>query len=454
MIFYNHYYGSSTGTSAGGTEIRVRPVSDPFVNDTLYGIMEAKSAGGDISLDAETCVLSGSGSAADFLEDHYLEGDTLKVLLEMQAFEDLSATGVSFHDLPSLSRIEGMIGGFPTIVRNGGNYALEGYVNQGGGASFATELHPRTAIGFNADTSMMYMVVVDGRQSHSAGIALPDLADILVDLGAWRAMNFDGGGSSVMVVGHEVQNSPSDGVERSVRNCCGVYSTAPEGTLSRLQIELDTLKIYKNASREFYVSGWDEHYNPKPVPDWSAADIRCASRTGSVSGQNGTYTFAASEHGENAYVYADLDGISGDSMYVHIRRLDPVLLSPQESLTDTLRPVRFRVRGVDEDGDTLSVDNRIFAFSVADSSVGTVSADGEFTGRSPGSTKIYVRYGGQSDSARVTVVVGEGEEALDRMESLEGWELQGEALDTTETGIGTCGPPGRDERRKGHTDRL
>ena len=57
---------------------------------------------------------------------------------------------------------------------------------------------------------------MDGRQADSHGLTLTEWAELLKKVGARDAMNLDGGGSSDLVVGGEVQNSPSDGSERSV----------------------------------------------------------------------------------------------------------------------------------------------------------------------------------------------------------------------------------------------
>jgi len=75
---------------------------------------------------------------------------------------------------------------------------------------------PRTAIGVNRAGSVMWLVVVDGRQEHySEGMDLYELAQVMRDLGCWKATNMDGGGSSIMgLTGADrrlrVMNSPSD----------------------------------------------------------------------------------------------------------------------------------------------------------------------------------------------------------------------------------------------------
>lgn len=59
---------------------------------------------------------------------------------------------------------------------------------------------PRSVIGF--DGTHLMMVVVDGRQpGYSEGLTIPELAQLMVDLGAQWAVEMDGGGSSTLVDG-------------------------------------------------------------------------------------------------------------------------------------------------------------------------------------------------------------------------------------------------------------
>jgi len=73
-------------------------------------------------------------------------------------------------------------------------------------------LHPRTAVGYSADRRTLWLVVVDGRDPGvSEGMSLHELAVLMRDLGAWEALNLDGGGSSVMLY------APADSVSPTVR---------------------------------------------------------------------------------------------------------------------------------------------------------------------------------------------------------------------------------------------
>lgn len=72
------------------------------------------------------------------------------------------------------------------------------------------ERHPRTLIGVTLDAQCI-MMVVDGRTPQSAGITLFEGSDLMMDIGAWRAMDLDGGGSSAMWLNGRIVNVPIDG---------------------------------------------------------------------------------------------------------------------------------------------------------------------------------------------------------------------------------------------------
>jgi len=110
-----------------------------------------------------------------------------------------------------------IVAGYPLLVDNG-------QVIQEACFSHMCERHPRTAVGFDATGRTAILVVVDGRWSGvSRGMTRLELAALMVDLGAVRALNLDGGGSSTLYVAGlgGVVNHPSDGSERVVSNHLG-----------------------------------------------------------------------------------------------------------------------------------------------------------------------------------------------------------------------------------------
>jgi hypothetical protein len=67
--------------------------------------------------------------------------------------------------------------------------------------------YPRAALGVSADA--LIAVACDGRRSNvDAGLTLPELAEVMVALGAERAINLDGGGSTTLVHRGHLLNRP------------------------------------------------------------------------------------------------------------------------------------------------------------------------------------------------------------------------------------------------------
>lgn len=94
-------------------------------------------------------------------------------------------------------------------------------------------MDPRTAIGVSADRKKVIMLAIDGRQAqHSNGADYPDMGKMFKAMGAYNAINLDGGGSTTFVVadasdakGFKTKNSPSNSYgEREVPNGLAIVS--------------------------------------------------------------------------------------------------------------------------------------------------------------------------------------------------------------------------------------
>lgn len=126
------------------------------------------------------------------------------------------------------------IGGGPMLVQNKAarvTWENEAFFGSGVESNIAD---PRSAIGYTADGKLILMVV-DGRSS-GRGATLPDMAKLMLDLGAVEAINLDGGGSSTMVVNNTLINRPSDGTERRVATAILLMpkSTRDTGTSGKI----------------------------------------------------------------------------------------------------------------------------------------------------------------------------------------------------------------------------
>ena len=248
IIFYNKYFGDSTFTNDFGFEAIISPSNSWMVNDTIICKVESISKNGyNTEIPDDKMVISASGLKADYLKKHFAENIPIKILLKIY---------------PSVPNLKEMVGGYPIIIEDGESLSLNP------NHAFIYTKHPRTAVGINKDSTKLLFVTVDGRQSSSIGMNLYELADLMLKLGAYHAMNLDGGGSTAMVVRNKIMNSPSDSAgERPVSNVLLVISTAPKGNLTNIRLSPKFEEVNTGGEIQFTTEGMDEFYNPIEIDE-------------------------------------------------------------------------------------------------------------------------------------------------------------------------------------------
>ncbi len=416
LILYNSYKGTTTGTNQWGKELLIAPLDGWMVNDTLrYVVEKIEDYKGSMAIPQKKSVLSAHGTAIDYFANTQV-GDTLILGLNLK---------------PNLNKLQELVGGFPQIVKNGSNYALQGYTEEGGNSSFATAYHPRTAIGYNADKTKLFFFAMDGRQDGlSRGMSLPELADFMIDQGVYEGLNLDGGGSTTIVVNGTIRNSPSDGHERPVSNALLIISSAAEGGLRHVQVEPDEQVLFRGDEVLFKATGWDEYYNPK-VLNADSVVFTVDSSLGVIA-EDGRFT--ATHNGGDGFVYLHYGSLS-DSAHIHIRGIQQILIKPDTCVTDSLHTVQFTVEATEDNGLPITLDGSNYAWCVSDVSIGSIDANGLFTPMRTGKTQVVVSYSDLTDTAQVIVENYSGQSLLDSIETLQGWKISGENMDTLLTNL-------------------
>ena len=149
-------------------------------------------------------------------------------------------------------------------------------------ANYTSSRASRTAIGITAKGEVV-MMVLDGRQlPRSAGGAMEEIAQIMLEAGCVEAVNLDGGGSSTYLSkpagkdNIELVNVPSDGYERSVATSLVAISTAaPSTAFDHAVISSDYEYITIGTSMQFNVTGVSNTGNAAPIPAgsyWRVSD--------------------------------------------------------------------------------------------------------------------------------------------------------------------------------------
>jgi hypothetical protein len=102
----------------------------------------------------------------------------------------------------------------PLLVRGGAPCATgdpEGF--SAGASQFDSDItagrYPRAALAITRRGRLL-AVAADGRSDDDAGLTLEELAEALVALGAVHALNLDGGGSTSLVCGARLRNTPRE----------------------------------------------------------------------------------------------------------------------------------------------------------------------------------------------------------------------------------------------------
>jgi len=134
-----------------------------------------------------------------------------EVLPRVQLGERLSVEADLLPLLPDpegeWDKAEHIVGGGPLLLWKGKQ--LEEPEKESISKVFFLARHPRTALGARADGTLL-LVTVDGRRpDESVGMSLPELTDLMLELGSVSAINLDGGGSTTMVIDGRVVNRPS-----------------------------------------------------------------------------------------------------------------------------------------------------------------------------------------------------------------------------------------------------
>ncbi|MBW4720013.1 phosphodiester glycosidase family protein [Saccharothrix obliqua] len=359
-------------------------------------VVELRTAAGDDPIPSDGYVLVGREAGADVLAS--LEpGQRVSV-----DYTTKTADG---------NAIKAAVGGNQLLIKDGVVVAPD------------DALHPRTAVGFSADGKKMFMLTVDGRQApFLLGLNLKDMASILKEMGAHNALNLDGGGSSTLLArtpgtaAVAVENTPSDGGERSVPNGLALYAPEGSGRLTgfwaRTAIDprrapgTDTVagghpeRVFPGLTRRLVADGYDETYGPardqarswhstRPDVGWVADGVFRAHRTGTAK----AVARRGNVRGEvELTVLGSLAGLTATA-----NRL---------SLPEVGGTGSFGVVGRDGDGFTAPVEPADLTLRYDRSVVEiTPGDDGALRVKAlkPGATSVTARVGGHTTEVAVTV---------------------------------------------------
>lgn len=380
LNLYTNAYGPRTEYCSGGTKVIIETDSIPF-NWTANCVARAKVVSferglGYTDIPAGKALLWGRGTSEDYLKSLKV-GDVIHLTLK-----------TDMRSMPGLlNNFKEMMGGSDNIILKDGQYVDDW-----------TDRHPRTCLGYTPDKKKLFLLVIDGRQTGSAGASMHEMADIFTALGASDAVNLDGGGSSIMIVNNDIINHPSDGYPRPVGNGCLVYSKAPkDDNIGNLAFAPRTYNLMAGAMITPEVMAYNKYWVLKNKK-FQDAVITCDPEIGSI--KNGVFT--ASIHPGQGKIYAtygdikceQVIGVMDGKRYI---RLDSVSV-------DDMHPYKVEVLGTNG-AFTDFVDPSIFSWKSEDTNICTIDADGNITAVKEGTTNVIATGEQFQDTIQVKVML-------------------------------------------------
>lgn len=286
---------------------------------------------------------------------------------------------------------------------------------------------PRTAVGFSEDGREMLLVAVDGRSSVSRGATIHELGELLVSLGAHRALNLDGGGSTTLLArepGHQpsIQGRPSDGVERPVPNGVGLFTAPGSGTVTGLSVaatpdDPTAHRVFPGLQRTFSAAAYDETFAPV-----ESGAVRWSSRPANLGRFAPDGVFHASTPGDGD-ARARVPGADGTTRLHVLGELTRIAAEPGRiNLPDADAEASFHVTGFDDDGYraiveppdvTLGVDDGLVEVEATDTGAFTVTAT------DTGATLVTIEVG--DHQVHLPVTVGTETIPVADLETTDGW---------------------------------
>lgn len=403
LVLFNHHLGTTTGSNAYGTELKIQLLDGEKWQTT--GTMKAKVLAkeenvGSMPLAAGYAVLSGHGSMQKELNKLNV-GDEILLTFEMRLDDEIV-------------NVAQMIGGdhYSAMILDDGEIAQSGFWN---------ELHPRTGFGVSQTRDTVMMIVVDGR-GVSAGCTTKVMAEILKHYGAWNAVNWDGGGSSCLYIRpFDQMNNGSDGKERAVTNAMFAVAHVPEvdNTIVAIAPYMPNyyLPRYGVAAPQFL--GYNK-YGVLVETNVSGVQLSCDPEVGEIL-EDGRFLASGELGGKLIATWGDIT----TELDVRIITSAPIAIRLDTIICDALHPYKVEVQGT-VGNNTVEILADALSWSSSDPDIAIVSEAGEIRGVKNGIATITGKLGSFEDKIVVKVEVAEDNKIVwDDFRDTATWELEG-----------------------------
>ena len=206
-----HIYNDLWGGSTRGHDTWTIPTEMLVRDGRVVEIVQGRFFDGPVPQGAY--ILRSHGYAADFLVQNFQPGDEIDIQYSISPDKNWTM----------------LVGGHALLVNNGARVPYTRDLAALGG------VRARSAAGISQDGRTLYLVGVERNLPYSVGLSLTNLSIFFEEIGVWKALNLDGGGSTTMVARTAGELGaatrvlqPEQTQERLVVNAIGVFSQAAD----------------------------------------------------------------------------------------------------------------------------------------------------------------------------------------------------------------------------------
>lgn len=390
-IFFNHLNGLQL--TAAGKYIKVKPLAKWVVNGPNIPCEILEISDQPLQTSATECVIFLRETKLNALDGHIKVGEKLEISQKFEA----SAWG----NIPQ-NIVQGFHG-YPSITHDGVLHEGE-YNNFENGREFENSSH--VMAGISKDKTRLY-ICLNEMSAQSTPINCVEMANWMLERGAWDIVNFDSGGSAAIAVNEKMLNLPGRGSVRPVQDAMIAVSLAPESK------EIDHLSFTKP-----YISPSTISLTPLSVISYNQyGDIieenvkDCSytvvpSELGFVDAEG---IFHSSSKGGIGKIIAEKEGKKGE-MQITVNIAQDVKTSYSNLIIDSTRKFPIPIQGTINTV-IYQLDPSAFNWQIENPTIASIE-NGMLIGLQNGETKITGTFENLSLSLNVKVEIGIDQQTL------------------------------------------
>lgn len=267
--------------------------------------------------------------------------------------------------------------------------------------------NPRSAVGVNKEKNKLILVAIDGR-GQSIGATHDEMANILLEYGAYDAIHLDGGGSTTVALREEgerdvkIVNNVSDKSPRLVPNAIGVKSTNAPGEVASLLVTInknDEEAIIAGETYTLNVTGVDANKNPVDIDPNQVTFTFANEGDGTINGKH----FLSNKVGDLTINATYPNGATGQISFKVVDPFTSIIPKVSSNSLYIGESTNLSLETINKNGFSKPVDSSLVSWTVDNPDLGYIQ-NNSFYAKGEGIATLTANY--NNLTASITIAIG------------------------------------------------